>query len=119
MPRVKSGKTTRKKHKKILKLAKVFKETRHTRYKCANEALLHAFTYAYRDRRVKKREMRRLWISRINAAARINGLSYNKFICGLKKVGININRKVLADLAITDSDAFARLVQTASKGLNS
>jgi large subunit ribosomal protein L20 len=118
MSRVKPGKTTRRKHKKILKLAKGYRGSRSRRYKCANEAVIHALTYAYRDRRAKKRDMRRLWITRINAGARINGLSYNKFMFGLKKAGININRKVLADLAITDSIAFSKLAETASKGLN-
>lgn len=119
MSRVKPGKTTRRKHNKILKMAKGFREARGRRYKCATETLLHALTYSYRDRRVKKREMRKLWIARINAAARANGISYNKLMCGLKKVGIAINRKVLADLAVTDSEAFTKITQAAIKGLDS
>ena len=119
MSRIKPGKTNRKRHKKILKMAKGFREARSRRYKVANEAVIHSLTYAYRDRRNKKRDMRRLWITRINAAARANGLSYNKLMFGLKKAGIEINRKVLADLAITDSEAFAQITQTALKSLDS
>jgi len=119
MSRVKSSETARQKHKKIMKLAKGYRGTRSRRFKNANEAVIHALTYAYRDRRNKKREIRKLWIIRINAGARENGLSYNKFMSGLKKAGIDINRKVLADLAATDSTAFAKLVQTAKESLAS
>lgn len=118
MARIKAGKTARRRHKKIRKMAKTYREARSRRYKSANEALLHALTYAYRDRRNRKRDMRKLWIARINAAARINGLTYNKLMFGLKKAGIDINRKVLADLAITDSEAFAELTRTAIKNLD-
>jgi len=118
MSRIKPGKTNRKRHKKIMKMAKGYREARSRRFRSANEAVIHALTYAYRDRRSKKRDMRSLWITRINAAARANGLSYNKLMYGLKKAGITINRKLLADLAVTDSKAFTEITQKAMKSLD-
>lgn len=110
MARVKSGKTTRARHKKILKLAKGFWGGKHRLFRPANETVMKALYYARRDRRQKKRNFRRLWIARINAAARLNGLSYSVFINGLAKAGINLNRKVLAEIAITDAAGFTALV---------
>lgn len=113
MPRVKRGTMTHKRHKKIIDRAKGYWGARHRLFKTANEAVMHALQYAYRDRRNKKREFRRLWITRINAASRANGLSYNRFIEGLSKAGIVIDRKVLADMAVNDAAGFAALVQKA------
>lgn len=107
--RVKRGNVSRQRHKKILKLAKGFRGTRHKLFKVANQAVMKSLKYAYRDRRNKKRDLRRLWITRINAAARIHGLSYSRFINGLDKAGITLNRKFLADLAARDAEAFACL----------
>lgn len=115
MPRVKRGIMTHKRHKKIIGRAKGYWGARSRLFKTANEAVAHALQYAYRDRRNRKREFRRLWIARINAAARQNGMSYNRFIEGLTKAGIQIDRKVLADMAITDQQGFAALVQKASQ----
>ncbi|MHB0999001.1 MAG: 50S ribosomal protein L20 [Armatimonadota bacterium] len=114
MPRVKRGTMTHKRHKKILDRAKGYWGGRHRLFKTANEAVAHALNYAYRDRRTKKREFRRLWIARINAASRMNGLSYNRFIEGLSKAGIVIDRKILADMAVHDMPAFAGLVEKAA-----
>ncbi|MDF2626961.1 MAG: ribosomal subunit protein [Symbiobacteriaceae bacterium] len=110
MARVKSGKTSRARHKKILKLAKGFWGGKHRLFRPANETVMKALWYARRDRRQKKRNFRRLWIARINAAARMNGLSYSVFINGLTKAGINLNRKVLADIAVHDAAGFTALV---------
>jgi large subunit ribosomal protein L20 len=107
--RVKRGNVSRQRHKKILKLAKGFRGTRSKLFKVANQAVMKSLKYAYRDRRNKKRDLRRLWIIRINAAARQNGLSYSRFINGLQKAGIVLNRKFLADLAARDGDAFAQV----------
>ena len=115
MPRVKSSVASRKRRKKILKLAKGYRGGRSKLYRTAKEAVARALQYAYRDRKVKKRDFRRLWIIRINAAARINGLSYSQFMRGLRKAEININRKILADLAVRDADAFAQLAEIAKK----
>ncbi len=117
MPRVKKGKTARKRHKKILKLAKGYWGRRSKTFRAANEAVLKALWYAYRDRRARKREFRRLWIARINAAARTHGLSYSRLIGGLKKAGVEVNRKMLADLAVRDDKAFACLVDKAKESL--
>ncbi len=117
MPRVKTGKTKRARHKKILKLAKGYWGRKSKIFKAANETVMKALWYAYRDRRRRRREFRRLWISRINAAARSNGLSYSRLMNGLKKAGVDINRKMLADLAVNDSRAFGQLVETAKKSL--
>ena len=111
MARVKKGVTAHARHKKILKLAKGYRGTRSRLFKKANETVMKALYYARRDRRAKKREFRQLWIVRINAGARENGLSYSKFMNGLKRASIEIDRKVLADLAVFDKAAFAQLVE--------
>ncbi|MBR5137496.1 MAG: 50S ribosomal protein L20 [Clostridia bacterium] len=113
MARVKGGVRTHAKHKKILKMAKGYYLAKSTQYRIANQAVMKSLVYAYRDRRQKKRDFRNLWIARINAAARLNGLSYSKFICGLKKAGVELNRKVLADMAVNDAAGFAKLVEIA------
>ncbi len=113
MPRVKGGPKARRRHKKVLKLTKGQYGTRHSLYRRAHEAMLKSLTYAYRDRRRRKRDFKRLWIQRINAAAREQGLSYSRFMAGLRKAGVELDRKMLADLAVRDSQAFARLVETA------
>ena len=117
MPRVKSGVTAHKRHKKILKLAKGYRGARSKLFKKANETVLKAGAYAYRDRRAKKREIRRLWITRINVAARINGISYSKLIFGLTKAGVAVDRKIMADLAVTDPNAFTKLVDIAKENI--
>ena len=113
MARVKKGVTAHARHKKILKLARGYRGTRSRLFKKANETVMKALYYARRDRRAKKREFRQLWIARINAAARINGLTYSRFIAGLAKAGVEVNRKMLADLAVNDAAAFAKLVEVA------
>src|SRR3954465_2155056 len=113
MPRVKGGIVSRKRRKKVLKLAKGYFGSKHTLYKVANQQVMKSLMYAYRDRRQKKRDFRKLWIARINAAARINGLSYSKLIHGLKLAGVEVNRKMLADMAVNDSKAFAELATLA------
>jgi large subunit ribosomal protein L20 len=115
LARVKGGYTTRRRHKKILKLAKGYRGTKSRLFRVANPQVLRSLAYAYRDRRNKKRDFRRLWIARINAAARMNGMSYSMFISGLKKAGVQINRKVLADLAVNDGVAFEKLVSVAKQ----
>lgn len=117
MARVKGGPRIRRRHKKILKLAKGYYGGRHRLFRPANEQVLHALHYARRDRRVKKRNFRRLWITRINAAARVCGLSYSRLMNGLKKSGVNINRKMLADLAVRDAEAFGQLVTRVKENL--
>ena len=109
MARVKGAVKTRKRHKKILKLAKGYWGSKSRSFRVANQAVMKSLVYAYRDRRTKKRDFRKLWITRINAAARINGLSYSRFINGLKEAGIELNRKVLADMAVNDSAGFTQL----------
>ena len=118
MPRVKGGTVTRRRRKKVLKLAKGYYGSKHTLYKVANQQVMKSYLYAYRDRRNKKRDFRRLWITRINAAARINGLSYSHLMHGLKVAGIEVNRKMLADLAISDEKAFAELAIVAKSNLS-
>ena len=113
MARVKRGVTQHARHKKILDLAKGFHSGRSRLHKTANEAVLHSLDYQYRDRRNKKREFHRLWIIRINAAARQNGLSYSKFMAGLKAAGVEINRKMLAELAVSDAVSFTSLAALA------
>ncbi|HOJ78038.1 MAG TPA: 50S ribosomal protein L20 [Bacillota bacterium] len=113
MPRVKGGFTSRHRHKKILKLAKGYRGSKSRLFRVANNQVLKSLAYAFRDRRAKKRDFRKLWITRINAAARMNGMSYSTFISGLKKAGVQVNRKVLADLAVQDSQAFKELVGVA------
>ena len=117
MPRVKGGTVTRKRRKKIIKLSKGYYGSKHTLFKTAKEQVMKSYTYAYRDRRQKKRDFRRLWITRINAAARINGMSYSTLIHGLKLAGIEMNRKMLADLAVTDAAAFAAVAEQAKAAL--
>jgi large subunit ribosomal protein L20 len=117
MPRVKRANIAIKKRRKLMKAAKGFRGARSRRVNCANEAVLHSMAYAYRDRRAKKRELRSLWIARINAAARLNGLSYSRFMSGLKQAGIEVNRKILADLALADAPTFAQFTELARKGL--
>ena len=117
MPRVKRGVTARARHKKVLEKAKGFRGRRGNVYRIAKEAVMKAGQYAYRDRRAKKREFRVLWIARINAAVREAGLTYSKFMAGLKKGAIEIDRKVLADLAVRDKPAFSRIVEQAKASL--
>lgn len=117
MPRVKGGTVTRKRRKKVLKLAKGYYGSKHTLYKVANQAVMKSGQYAYRDRRQKKRDFRKLWIARINAAARVNGLSYSRLMHGLKLAEIEVNRKMLADLAVTDAQAFAQLADAAKQAI--
>jgi large subunit ribosomal protein L20 len=111
MARVKGGVNTKARHKKILKLAKGYFGAKSKLFRIANQAVMKSLVYAYRDRKAKKRDFRKLWISRINAAARINGMSYSRFMNGLKKAGIELNRKILADMAVNDATGFARLVE--------
>ena len=117
MSRVKSGVTRRKRHKRVLKLAKGYRGSRSKLFRVANQSVMKALSYAYRDRKVRKRDFRRLWIARINAAARINGLSYNKFMNGLKQAGVEVNRKMLAELAVNDNKSFVQLVEVAKSKL--
>ncbi len=118
MARVKDGKVTKAKHKKILKKAKGYFGSKHRLFKTAKEQVMHSGKYAYRDRRANKRNFRKLWITRINAACRLNDISYSKFINGLNKANITINRKMLSELAINDEKTFAELVKTAKDALN-
>jgi large subunit ribosomal protein L20 len=118
MARVKGGFVTRRRHKKVLKLARGYFGSKHRLFKTANQQVMKSLLYAYRDRRRKKRDFRRLWVTRINAAARTNGLSYSKFMHGLKLAGVDVNRKILADLAITDAKAFTDLADAAKQKLN-
>ncbi|HEX4213983.1 MAG TPA: 50S ribosomal protein L20 [Candidatus Dormibacteraeota bacterium] len=117
MARVKRGVAGHRRHRSILDRAKSFRGARSRRFRAANEAVLHSLAYAFRDRRQRKRDFRRLWIARINAAARQGGLPYNRFMFGLKQAGVEIDRKVLADLAVRDGDAFTRLVEVAKQKL--
>jgi len=117
MPRTKHGVPSKSRKKKILKRAKGYFGSRHTLYRPAREAVNSALVYAYRDRRARKRDFRKLWIVRINAAARLNGLSYSCFIDGLRKSKIEINRKVLAELALNDATSFARLAEIVKESL--
>jgi large subunit ribosomal protein L20 len=113
MARVKRGITTHQRHRKILKLSQGYSGSRHLLFRRANEARLKSMWYATRDRRVRKRDLRKLWIVRINAAARISGISYSKLMHGMKTTGITLNRKMLADLAVREPKAFAEVVQKA------
>jgi len=117
MPRVKRGVTARARHKKILKQAKGYRGRRKSVFRVAKQAVIKAGQYAYRDRRQRKRQFRALWIARINAAARICGLSYSRFIDGLNKAGVALDRKVLADIAVFDKAAFAVLAEKAKAAL--
>lgn len=111
MARIKGAVKTRARRKKILKLAKGYRGAKSKLYRTANQAVMKSLAYAYRDRKAKKREFRQLWIARINAAARMNGMSYSVFMNGLKKNNININRKMLAEIAVSDPEAFTKLVE--------
>ena len=117
MARVKGGFKTRHRRKKILKLAKGYYGSKHTLYKTAHEQVMHSLKYAYRDRKTLKREMRKLWIARVNAAARMNDISYSKLIHGLKLANIEINRKMLSEIAIADPKGFTDIVNVAKKAL--
>lgn len=117
MPRVKRGVTARARHKKVLAKAKGYYGARSRVYRVAKQAVIKAAQYAYRDRRQRKREFRALWIIRVNAAARANGMTYGSFMSGLKKASIQIDRKVLADIAVHDKAAFATLIEQAKTGL--
>ncbi|MDR1605740.1 MAG: 50S ribosomal protein L20 [Streptococcaceae bacterium] len=117
MARVKGGVVSRKRRKRILKLAKGYYGAKHTLFRTAKEQVMNSYNYAFRDRRQKKRDFRKLWIARINAAARLNGLSYSKLMHGLKLAEIEVNRKILADLAVTDAAAFTALADAAKKAL--
>ncbi|CAM2988690.1 50S ribosomal protein L20 [Paenibacillus sediminis] len=118
MARVKGGFVVRRRHKKVLKLAKGYFGSKHRIFKTAKEQVMKSLVYAYRDRRQTKRNFRKLWIVRINAAARMNGLSYSKLMHGLKLAGININRKMLADLAVNDINAFNSIANAAKEKIN-
>ena len=118
MARVKNGAVTNTRHKKVLKQAKGYFGSKHRLYKTAKEQLMHSGQYAFRDRKQKKRDFRKLWITRINAACRENDMSYSRFIEGLNKAGVEINRKMLSELAIADKEAFAKLVTVAKDALN-
>ena len=113
MPRTKGGIVLRRRHNKIMGMMKGQRGSRRRLWKKASEGLLHSLYYTYRDRRQRRRQFRSLWIARINAAARLGGLNYNQFMYGLKKAGVTLDRKVLADLAVADNAAFARLVEVA------
>ena len=117
MPRVKTGVVRRKRHKKVLKQAKGFFSGRRKHFRKAKEQIEHSMVYAYRDRKQKKREFRKLWIIRINAACRLNDMSYSTFINGLKKAGIELDRKILADMAMNDAAAFSAVVAAAKAAL--
>ena len=118
MPRVKRGVTAKARHKKVLTQAKGYRGRRNAVYRIAKEAVMKAGQYAYRDRRVKKREFRALWIARINAAARVHGLSYSRLINGLGKAGIEIDRKMLADIAVHDAESFGVIAEKAKAALD-
>ena len=118
MARVKNGAVTKARHKKVLKQAKGYFGSKHRLYKTAKEQLMHSGQYAFRDRKQKKRDFRKLWITRINAACRENEISYSRFIEGLAKAGVEINRKMLSEIAINDPKAFSELVKVAKDGLN-
>ena len=117
MARIKGGLNAKKKHNRVLKLAKGYRGARSKQYRVAKQSVMRALTSAYAGRKQKKRQYRQLWIARINAAARLNGLSYSKFMYGLKLAGIELNRKVLADMAVNDAEGFATLVELAKSKL--
>ena len=116
MPRVKNGAVTKARHKKVLKRAKGYFGSKHRLYKTAKEQLMHSGQYAFRDRKQNKRNFRKLWITRINAACRLNDISYSRFMDGLHKLGVEIDRKMLAELAVSDEKAFAELVEMVKSG---
>jgi large subunit ribosomal protein L20 len=113
MPRAKSSVVSHHRHKKILKLARGYRGAKSKLFRVAKQQVMKSLTYAYRDRKVKKREFRKLWIARINAAARMNGISYSRLMNGLKRAGVEINRKMLSDMALNDAQSFGRLVEMA------
>ncbi len=117
MARIKGGLNAKKKHNRVLKLAKGYRGARSKQYRIAKQSVMRALTSSYAGRKQKKRQFRQLWIARINAAARINGLSYNRFMYGLKSAGVDLNRKVLADMAINDAEGFATLAELAKSKL--
>lgn len=114
MPRAKNAVARRRRHRRVLKAAQGYRGTRRRLYRAAKEAVMHARKYAYAHRRTRKREFRQLWIARINAASRLNGLQYSRFIAGLKRHGVELNRKMLAEIAVRDPGAFARIVELAA-----
>ena len=118
MARIKGGMNAKKKHNRTLKLAKGYRGARSKQYRVAKQSVMRALTSAYAGRKERKRQFRQLWIARINAAARMNGLSYSKFMYGLKSAGVEMNRKILADLAVNDAADFTALAETAKKALN-
>ncbi len=117
MARVKGGVNAKKKHNKILRLAKGYRGARSKQYRIAKQSVMRALTSSYSGRKQRKREFRKLWIARINAAARMNGLSYSKFMYGLKVAGIDVNRKMLSEMAISDAEGFAKLVEAAKAAI--
>ena len=117
MARIKGGMNARKKHNRVLKLAKGYRGARSKQYRVAKQSVMRALTSAYAGRKQKKRQFRQFWIARINAAARINGLSYSKFMYGLKLAGVEMNRKILADMAVNDAEGFATLAELAKSKL--
>ena len=117
MARINGGMNARKKHNRVLKLAKGYRGARSKQYRVAKQSVMRALTSAYAGRKQKKRQFRQLWIARINAAARINGLSYSKFMYGLKLAGVEMNRKILADMAVNDAEGFATLAEAAKAAL--
>ncbi|AEG14252.1 50S ribosomal protein L20 [Desulfofundulus kuznetsovii DSM 6115] len=119
MPRAKSSVVSRKRHKKILKLARGYRGAKSKLYRIARQQVMKSLAYAYRDRRARKRDFRKLWIARINAAARMNGITYSRLMNGLRKAGVEINRKMLADLAVNDARAFGKLVEVAKSKVGS
>ena len=118
MARIKGGLNAKKRHNRTLKLAKGYRGARSKQYRVAKQSVMRALTSSYAGRKERKRQFRQLWIARINAAARMNGLSYSKFMYGLKSAGVEMNRKILADLAVNDAAAFTALAETAKKALN-
>ena len=118
MARVKGGMNARKKHNRVLKMAKGYRGARSKQYRIAKQSVMRALTSAYAGRKQRKRQFRQLWIARINAAARMNGLSYSRFMYGLKTAGVEMNRKILADMAVNDAPAFTSLAETAKNALN-
>ena len=117
MARVKGGLNAKKKHNRILKMAKGYRGARSKQYRIAKQSVMRALTSSYAGRKGRKRQFRQLWIARINAAARINGLSYSKFMYGLKQAGVEMNRKILSDMAISDAEGFAKLAELAKSKL--
>lgn len=117
MARIKGGMNAKRKHKKVLKLAKGFRGSRSKQYRVAKQSVMRALTESYRGRKERKRQFRELWITRINAACRLNDISYSKFMYGLKKANITLNRKMLAELAVSDEKAFAKLAETVKQNL--